>query len=121
MCEDAAKLLGKETLRDATTDEILSLESTFDDAVMFRRVRHVVSEIQRTSDAADALDAGDYETFGRLMIESHFSLRWVRERACPLFIYEGEAHGVGTRLEAPDFQICDAWIQPGFYLKRMAQ
>lgn len=75
MCEDAAKLLGKETLRDATTDEILSLESTFDDAVMFRRVRHVVSEIQRTSDAADALDAGDYETFGRLMIESHFSLR----------------------------------------------
>ncbi len=75
MCEDAAKVLGKETLRDATVDDIASLESTLDDNVMFRRVRHVVSEIQRTAEAADALDEGDYETFGRLMIESHFSLR----------------------------------------------
>ena len=75
MCEDAAKLLGRESLRDVTLDEILSLESKFEDPVMFRRVRHVVSEIQRTAEAADALDDGDYETFGRLMIESHFSLR----------------------------------------------
>jgi galactokinase len=54
----------------------LSLESTFEDPVMFRRVRHVVSEIRRTEEAADALDEGDYETFGRLMIESHNSLRY---------------------------------------------
>ena len=76
MCEDAAKLLGKESLRDADLDEILSPESTFEDPIMFRRVRHVVSEIRRTEEAADALDEGDYETFGRLMIESHNSLRY---------------------------------------------
>ena len=76
MCEDAAKLLGKETLRDVTVDELSSIESTFEDPVMQRRVRHVVTEIHRTAEAADALDNGDYETFGRLMIESHFSLRW---------------------------------------------
>ena len=52
-----------------------SIESTFEDPVMQRRVRHVVTEIHRTAEAADALDNGDYETFGRLMIESHFSLR----------------------------------------------
>ena len=75
MCEDAAKLLGKETLRDVTVDELSSIESTFEDHVMQRRVRHVVTEIHRTAEAADALDNGDYETFGRLMIESHFSLR----------------------------------------------
>lgn len=75
MCEDAAKLLGKETLRDVTVDELSSIESTFEDPVMQRRVRHVVTEIHRTAEAADALDNGDYETFGRLMIESHFSLR----------------------------------------------
>ena len=75
MCEDAAKLLGKKSLREVELDEILSLESTFEDPVMFRRVRHVVSEIERTEKAADALDEGDYETFGRLMVESHISLR----------------------------------------------
>ena len=75
MCEEAAKLLGIESLRDASLEEILSLESTFDDPVMFRRVRHVVSEIRRTEEAANALDEGDYETFGRLMVESHISLR----------------------------------------------
>lgn len=40
-----------------------------------RRARHVVTEIQRTQDAAVALEKGDFQLFGRLMNESHDSLR----------------------------------------------
>lgn len=40
-----------------------------------KRARHVVTEIQRTLDAAAALEKGDFQQFGRLMNESHDSLR----------------------------------------------
>ena len=42
----------------------------------YRRARHVVSEIQRTSDAVQTLNTGDYKKFGELMVESHNSLRY---------------------------------------------
>lgn len=42
---------------------------------VIKRARHVVTEIQRTLDAAVALEQGDFERFGRLMNESHDSLR----------------------------------------------
>ena len=35
----------------------------------------MVGEIQRTAQAAAALCRGDYRAFGRLMVESHHSLR----------------------------------------------
>lgn len=41
----------------------------------FRRARHVISEIERTEQAAKALDSGDYELFGKLMNASHDSLK----------------------------------------------
>ena len=37
----------------------------------------MIGEIQRTSQAAAALETGDYEQFGKLMVESHNSLRLV--------------------------------------------
>jgi galactokinase len=42
----------------------------------------VISEIARTQQAADALDAGNMKTFGRLMNESHASLRDDFEVSC---------------------------------------
>lgn len=42
---------------------------------IYRRARHVVTEIERTKKAAKALEAGHLEDFGRLMYESHKSLR----------------------------------------------
>jgi len=48
-----------------------------------RRVRHVVTEIPRTEEAASALEKSDYKTFGRLMVESHNSLRDDFEVSCP--------------------------------------
>lgn len=42
---------------------------------VYRRARHVIGEIARTAQAAQALQGRDYRTFGRLMVESHNSLR----------------------------------------------
>ena len=44
-------------------------------AVQLRRARHVVGEIVRTRQAVQALKGGDYQHFGRLMVDSHTSLR----------------------------------------------
>ena len=41
----------------------------------FRRARHVVTEIIRTDEAANYLKEKNFETFGKLMVESHNSLR----------------------------------------------
>ena len=43
--------------------------------VLVKRAAHAVYENQRTIDAIEALKASDVEKFGRLMIESHRSLR----------------------------------------------
>lgn len=44
-------------------------------AVQLQRARHVVREIARTREAVEALRNGDYQHFGRLMVDSHASLR----------------------------------------------
>lgn len=47
------------------------------DEVIFRRGRHVITEIKRTQDAVKALKKNDYGVFGELMVESHKSLRYM--------------------------------------------
>ncbi|HYO23934.1 MAG TPA: galactokinase [Lacipirellulaceae bacterium] len=81
-CEQAAQLLGVEALRDISTDELLARESELD-PLLFRRARHVVSENERTIQAAEALQAGDWATVGELMYASHDSLRLDFEVSCP--------------------------------------
>ncbi|EZA56469.1 hypothetical protein DMN91_010242 [Ooceraea biroi] len=74
-CYEAAKMLGKKSLRDANVNDIQTLISRNVPDRTVRRARHVVTEIQRTRDAAVALEEGDFQRFGRLMNESHDSLR----------------------------------------------
>jgi galactokinase len=64
-CDSAAARIGVATLRDA------ALEQVTDDPF----ARHVVSENRRVLRFVDALRAGDLERCGRLMGESHASLR----------------------------------------------
>jgi galactokinase len=45
------------------------------DQVTYRRALHVIQEIQRTVQGAEALKRGLYEEFGKLMVDSHNSLR----------------------------------------------
>jgi galactokinase len=73
-CEAAATALGVAKLRDV---DLATLERRSDslNSVTRRRARHVVTENARVLAAADALAAGDTQTVGRLMNESHASLR----------------------------------------------
>jgi galactokinase len=80
-CEAAAKILGVPSLRDATADALQKAAGAMD-GVVFRRARHVISEIERTPLAARALAASDWAAAGQLMYGSHFSLRDDYEVSC---------------------------------------
>jgi len=45
------------------------------DPVVAKRARHVITENERTLQAADALSAGDLKRMGELMEQSHASMR----------------------------------------------
>lgn len=74
-CQEAALLLMKVSLRDATIEDIEYLKSINTNEEIVKRARHVVTEIQRVTEGAAALKDMDYKKFGQLMIESHMSLR----------------------------------------------
>ncbi|HAM71054.1 MAG TPA: galactokinase [Verrucomicrobiales bacterium] len=80
-CEAAARALGVRSLRDATIPLLARFEAQLD-PVLHRRARHVISEIDRTQAAVRAARAGDWASLGRLMYESHASLRDDYEVSC---------------------------------------
>jgi galactokinase len=67
-CRAACRLLGIDSLRDATSGEGLP-------EPLNRRVRHVLSENERVDAAVAALAAGDLAELGALLDASHRSLR----------------------------------------------
>ena len=73
-CQAAAQGLGVPSLRDATLAQLQAASGAMDN-VVWRRARHVITENARTQQAAIALAAGDLLTMGRLMAESHQSMR----------------------------------------------
>ena len=80
-CEAAAKILGVPSLRDATAEGLENAKGRMDD-VVFRRARHVISEIERTLHCAEAIRASNWPTAGQLMYASHYSLRDDYEVSC---------------------------------------
>lgn len=82
-CEEAARLLGKKSLRDAIEPDLAILEKKGVDKKLIARARHVVTEIKRTEEGAKALQQNNYIRFGKLMVESHISLRDDYEVSCP--------------------------------------
>jgi len=78
-CETAVETLrrGKtiRNLSDLTMEEFEKHAHLITDDVVLKRARHVISENSRTLSAVDALNNGDLQTFGRLMYQSHESLR----------------------------------------------
>ncbi|XP_038591940.1 galactokinase [Micropterus salmoides] len=109
-CEEAASILGKDSLRDATMKDLEEARGTLDD-VIYRRARHVIEEIDRTVQAAEALKRGAYKEFGKLMVESHNSLRDLYEVSCreldELVSAAMEVEGVfGSRMTGGGFGGC---------------
>ena len=69
------------SLRDLSLCELEAGQSILTPVVM-RRCRHVISENARTIKAADALASGNLEEMGRLMLDSHDSLKKDYEVSC---------------------------------------
>ena len=73
---------GVRALRDVELALLARARTAMDDEA-FRRASHVVGEIARPRAMADALAAGDLVAAGRLMDESHASLRDLYDVSCP--------------------------------------
>jgi galactokinase len=71
-CEAAAAAMDVAALRDA---DLAMLDAAVLDPVTQRRARHVITENQRTFDAAAALAKSDLKTLGQLMGKSNASMR----------------------------------------------
>jgi len=81
-CEEAAKLLGLASLREADLSLLEHARGKMD-AVVYRRAKHVITEIDRTVRAAEQVRASNWNAVGQLMYSSHFSLRDDYEVSCP--------------------------------------
>jgi galactokinase len=78
-CEEAVRRMQSSrpeirALRDVEPHEFEQLSTGFPEAIR-RHARHVVEEIERTRRGRICLQAGDAAAFGRLMNETHASLR----------------------------------------------
>ncbi|WFB47612.1 galactokinase [Vibrio coralliilyticus] len=73
-CETAAQRFGVKALRDVTIEQFNAQSEMLDDVVA-KRARHVITENDRTLEAADALRTNDLKRMGELMAQSHASMR----------------------------------------------
>jgi len=78
-CETGVAVLSQrfpqiKTLRDATLAQLNACRKELD-PVVYKRCRHVITENQRVLQSIESLNQNDLITFGRLMNESHDSLR----------------------------------------------
>jgi len=73
-CEAAAQALGVRALRDLEVKEFDRRSGMLDEVVR-KRARHVITENQRVLDFLEALRRGEVAALGRLLKESHRSLR----------------------------------------------
>ncbi|XP_053679497.1 galactokinase-like [Anopheles nili] len=108
-CQQALELMGLASYRDATLNHLKALENAGE--VLIRRARHVITEIQRTEAAAEALKAKDFVKMGQLMTESHRSLSEDFDVSCHEvdMLVEGTlgARGVlGSRMTGGGFGGC---------------
>lgn len=106
-CEEALadiqKKLDIQALGELTEAQFEEVKDAVKNPVCLKRAKHAVYENQRTIQAVNALNAGDLETFGKLMNASHVSLR---------DDYEVTGKELDTLVEA-------AWKQDGVVGSRM--
>lgn len=81
-CEQAAAILGLESLRDLGFDDLASELSKLDDEVLRQRVRHVVTENRRVEKVVRQLRTAGASAIGPDLTASHVSLRDDFEVSC---------------------------------------
>ena len=105
-CELGARMLGVDSLRDVTVDDLPRAREILDE-VTFRRVRHVVTENQRVLDTVDVLrDLGPIG-IGDLLDASHRSMRddfEISVRELDLAVETATSNGaIGARMTGGGF------------------
>ena len=115
-CEQAARLLGVSALRDVTDLEAALAE--LPDERMRKRVRHVVTENERTQAALELARAGKLSALPPLLDASHASMRDDYEITVPtvdLAVETARRHGaLGARMTGGGFGGCIiAWCPLG--------
>lgn len=80
-CERVAKVLGQEFLRGATMDQLEAIKEQISEED-YMRARYVIGEEKRVLDVCEALKAGDYETVGARMYETHWGMSKDYEVSC---------------------------------------
>ena len=73
--EELQQYVGISSLGDLSEEEFEKYKGAIKDEDRMKRAKHAVYENQRTIHAVEALKNGDLEQFGKLMNESHVSLR----------------------------------------------
>jgi galactokinase len=109
-CEAAAEAFQVRALRDVTLAAFAAKDGQLD-ATTRRRARHVISENERTVRAVEAMRRGDITGLGRLMNESHVSLRddyEVSSDALNAMVEAAQAHKAcyGARMTGAGFGGC---------------
>ncbi|MDE6134385.1 MAG: galactokinase [Muribaculaceae bacterium] len=108
-CERVARRLNIETLRDATMEMLDAVKADIT-AEDYSRAKFVIEEKQRVLDVCDALVAGDYDTVGRCMYETHAGLSKDYEVSCEELDFLNEIakeNGVtGSRIMGGGFGGC---------------
>lgn len=80
-CERVARLLGVETLRDATMAMLDGSRGKMSDED-YKRALYVVEEKERVLKVCDALERGDYDMVGECMYGTHDGLSRLYEVSC---------------------------------------
>jgi galactokinase len=85
-CEEGVRVLSKwypsvRALRDLSLDQLAAHAKDLPETI-YKRCRHVVDENNRVQEGASDLRAGNLESFGERMRESHRSLRDLYEVSC---------------------------------------
>jgi len=114
-CEEGVHVLGKylpdiRSLRDISSQQLEQHREKLS-PIIYRRCRHVVTENARVERAAEMLQASDLRSFGKLMAESHRSLREDYEVSSPeldiMVEIAGKQPGVyGARMTGGGFGGC---------------
>lgn len=129
-CEEAVEAIAADqpavtALRDADMDLLNQARGRMSEPV-YKRARHVITENRRVLDSVRALKQGDAVTFGRLMNESHDSLKDDYKVSCDQLdqmvnVCRGVDGVLGSRLTGAGFGGCTVTLARADAVERLSE
>jgi len=126
-CEEAVRILKRHfpairALRDVTLSNLEAHRGELSD-VVYKRSRHIITENARVLDLVSALESGDLKAVGRLMAESHASLRDDYEVSCReldlmVELAAGREGVLGSRMTGGGFGGCTITLAQTEHVER---